>query len=511
MNDSIGNNILRGTLVITAVGVIAKLFSFLSEAILAAYLGTSSQSDAYYMVSSIQAVIYPMLNVGVWNVFLPVYKSHIARQEPEQAKFLANQALTFFTGISAAVVALLMLFAPLVVSLIAPGFQGDTRTLCIQLVRISAPMYVLIIAAAVYASMLQCHNKFLASQIREVMSHIPTILAALFLYRRFGIQVMAAALVAAGLLRLLIELPFVDWGYRFKPDLRFKSPEFTLILKRMPSALLSAGVVQLNTLVDKAMASMLPEGTVSSMNYGHKLMNVFSGLLSSAIATALYPQVVELIALEKREELSRLLTKILAFFAILMVPVTLACGLFRRELVSAVFQRGAFDAGSTLQTSDVFGLYCLGLFFIACSTVFDNVFYGHGNTKTPVYISLGQLGVNVGLNLILIQLWGINGLALATSLSAAVSFALRMLAVRRYVSLRARSLVVTCLKVLLASGLACMAPRVLFWLAPVNKYLTLFLSAGMGGGLYLLCLRLLGVSELKELVNQLLRKRRKTG
>ena len=259
------------------------------------------------------------------------------------------------------------------------------------------------------------------------------------------------------------------------------------------------------------MASMLTEGTVSSMNYGHKLMNVFSGLLSSAIATALYPQVVELIALEKREELSRLLTKILAFFAILMVPVTLACGLFRRELVSAVFQRGAFDAGSTLQTSDVFGLYCLGLFFIACSTVFDNVFYGHGNTKTPVYISLGHLGVNVGLNLILIQLWGINGLALATSLSAAVSFALRLLAVRRYVSLQARSLVVTCLKVLLASGLACMAPRVLFWLAPVNKYLTLLLSAGMGGGLYLLCLRLLGVSELKELVNQLLRKRRKTG
>ncbi len=499
-HKSIGSRIFRGATIIVAVGILAKITSLIVEAILAAYLGTTYKSDAYYMVASIQNVIYPMLSIGIWKVFLPLYKGHVAKGENELADGLTNKSLSFFTAISAAVMVLLFALAPLAVSVVAPGFKGETRELCIKLTRISSPMYVFIIAAAIYASVLQCHDRFLGSQIREVASHIPTIIAAVFFYKKFGIEAMAVALVAAAVLRLLIELPFVNWGYRFKPDFGFKTPEFVLMLKRLPSALISAGVAQLNTLVDKAMASTQPTGTISALNYGHKLMNVFSGLLSAAISTAMYPQMIELITLDKKKELASLVAKIVNIFCILMLPITLACVLFRSELVSAAFERGAFDHSSTLLTSSVFALYSLGLFFVACNTVISNIFYGHGDTRTPMIISCLNLVINVVLNLIFMKLWGVNGLALATSVSAMMTFFMRMKAAGKYITLHKRDMLVTAAKVLVSGAVACFVPRTLFWLVSANRYLVLIASAVIALPVYLVLIRLFRVRELSDLI-----------
>ena len=501
MDNSIGKRVFRGTVIIVLIGVLAKLTAFITEAILAAYLGTNYKSDAYYMVSSIQQVVYPMLSVGIWKVFLPIYKEKITTGHNDQAYELTNKAISFFTIISIAVVVLIMILTGSVVSVVAPGFEGETRALCIKLVRISAPMYTFIIASAVYASILQCHNKFLGSQIREVASHIPTIFAAILFYHRFGVEVMAAALVAGGAVRLLIELPFVDWGYGFKTDLGFRTKEFLTFLKRLPSALISEGVTQLNTLIDKAMASTLPEGTISSLNYGHRLMNVFSGLLSTAIATALYPQMIELIAMRKEEELSQLIVKIFNIFCLLMAPVTMACVFFRTELVSAVFERGSFTAESTALTSGVFALYSIGILFIACNTIITNLFYGYGNTKTPMYISIANLAINVVLNIILIRLWGVNGLASATSLSAISTFFVRVKAAEKYVKLDNMKMVITAAKVLMASTAACLIPRAIFWMHPMNKYVVLIISAVVGMTVYMVIIKALRVTEINDLIN----------
>lgn len=509
MDHSIGKKVFRGTVVIVLIGILAKITSFIAEAVLAAYLGTTYQSDAYYMVNSIQMVVYPMLSVGIWKVFLPIYKEKLTHGLGEEATALTNKVITFFSIVSFVAVGLLILLAGPVVSVVAPGFEGDTKALCIKLVRISAPMYFFIISAAIYASILQANNKFLGSQIREVASHIPTILAAVFFYKRFGIEAMAIALVVGGAVRLLIELPFVNWGYRFRPDFKFRSHEFSLMLKRLPSALISEGVVQLNTLIDKMMASTLPEGTISALNYGHKLMNVFSGLLSTAIATALYPQMIELIALKKEEELSRLVVRIIDIFCLLMIPVTLACVLFRTELVAAVFQRGEFTAESTALTSGVFALYSIGIFFIACNTVITNLFYGYGNTKTPMFISIANLVINVALNLGLIYIWGVNGLALATSLSAVITFFIRIKAAEKYVKLDNKKMIVTAAKVLLAACVACFMPRVFFWFFPINKYAVLAISFVIGAALYIVGIKLLKVTEIHDLIGLVKKKLKK--
>lgn len=497
-----GSRIFRGTVIIVLVAIVAKFASFIVEAILASYLGTTYRSDAYYMVSSIQQVVYPMLSVGIWKVFLPVYKDKMAKDNLDGADSIANKIITFFTLFSFIIAILLFVFSDTVVSIVAPGFQGETKSLCVQLVRISTPMYVFIIAAAVYASMLQCHEKFLGSQIREVASHIPIILVAIFFYTTFGVQALAVALVLGSILRLIIEFPFVDWGYKFKVDFKFKCEEFTFILKRLPSALISEGVTQLNTLIDKIMASTLPEGTVSGLNYGNKLMNVFSGLLSSAIATAMYPKMIELIALNRKNELNDLLIKILNIFSLLMIPVTVACIFFRKELVTVVYSRGSFGLESVQLTAGIFAFYCLGLFFVACNTVINNVFYSYGDTKTPMYVNVVNLVCNVTLNLVLIHFIGINGLPLATSLSSILSFSVSLFFIKKSYVFNFHSMLVVNIKVIVASLLACFIPKKIISVFDINVYLDLIIAAIIGMIIYFVLISVLRIDEIDDLVGR---------
>ena len=239
------------------------------------------------------------------------------------------------------------------------------------------------------------------------------------------------------------------------------------------------------------------------------LFAVFSGLLSSAIATAMYPQMIELISLKKQEELNNLIVKIVNLFCVLMIPATFACFLFRTEMVAAVFQRGAFDENSTTLTSNVFALYCIGLFFIACNTVLSNIFYGNGDTKTPMAISLANLFINVVLNILFIQSLGVNGLALATSLSAIVTFIIRILASKKYIKLNLKKIGITGIKVLLATVVACFIPRIIFWRYPTNIYVILIVSAIIGAILYYALMKILKVQEINDLIGMFKKKLKK--
>ena len=497
---STAGKIINGSLIIIAVSILAKFASFIAESINANYLGSDWRSDAFYTISSIQSVIYPMLSIGISKVFLPVYKRHLAAGEPGKADILANRMITFLAINTAAIIALMMIFSEAVVSVVAPGFDEKTSTLCAELVRISSPMYLFIIFASTYSAMLHCHNRFFGSQIREVVSHIPPILCAL-LYRRLGaengIRAMAVSLLVGAMCRLIIELPFVNWKYRYKPDFSFREPEFKQTIAKLPPALVSACITELNHLVDRMMASSFAEGAISALHYASKLNNVFRGLLSTAVATAFYPQMVEMITLGEKEKLTRVVLKILNIFCILMIPVTLGCIAFRQPAIEAVYQRGKFTADNTAVTAPIFALYSIGLLFSACSAVLSNVFYGHGDTKRPMYISIIGLGINIGLNLLFSHLMGVKGLALATSVSAAIGMLIRILFVRKYLCVAWLKEGLTMLKILLAAAASVGAAY--FITKPItNCYLLLITAVVVCAGIYLLLTKLMRIETVND-------------
>ena len=500
------NRMASGTIVIFTISLLSRLISFITDAILAAILGVGIESDAYYMVSGIQQVIFPMISIGIWKVFLPYYKSKITEKDFLGVDLIADKTITFFELISLCLVLFLVFFSDIIVMIVAPGFDESTHQLSAKLIRISAPKYLLIAASAIYASMLQARERFFASQIREIASYIPTIIAALFFYHKFGIEALAIALVIGGCLRLLIEIPFVNWKYHFKPNVLFRDHDFMKMLRRLPSALIAQGVRQLNTLVDKVVASFLPIGSVTGLSYGTKINHVFSGLLSSAITTAIFPQIIEMASLKKEKDLGLLIKKTVNLFSVLIVPISVACASYSSQIVSLVFKHGNFDEQSVYVTAGVFMLYSLSLYSDAVIEVLINVFYAYGDTKKTMYMSILSLLLNAGLNFLFVSLMGINGLPLGTSLSSMYIMLVYVYYIRQHIQVDWSQCGNLFGKILLSSIVA-IVPASYFIKAYIpNAFFCILTAIIVSVSLYFLAIRALKIKEYRDLFNTLLSK-----
>ena len=236
-------------------------------------------------------------------------------------------------------------------------------------------------------------------------------------------------------------------------------------------------------------------------------MNVFSGMISTAISTAVYPSIIQYIAQKEDEKLRTLLRNVLCALMFFIIPISIFCYLFATEMVTVAFQRGAFDATATSLTAGVFVGYCLGMLFLGISTVVTNVFYAYGDTKITMHISIVEIALNVVFDLLFVKFWGVAGLALATSVSAMICLAIRMVYLKKYIRVGYRSSFVEGLKIFALSVGACLPPYIIVTkIIHPNVYFSLFASITASIVIYMVLAYALHIKTL-DFVRRLLRSR----
>lgn len=499
--------LIKNTMIILVISIVAKICSFLWEALLAAKLGTSYQSDALYMILGIFNIIFPILDIGIWKLFLPIYKQKMVKESVKNADEFANKFETLFLIISILLVLFIIILSKPIVYLIAPGFSAELKEITIRYLKLSAPMYLLMSSSSLVGAILQCHGKFFGSQIREVASHLSKIIFFLFCYHFLGIYSAIIAYIIGSILRLLIQLPFIDWKYKFKFDFNFKDKKIIELLRSLPSVAITAAIAQINSLIDKMIASNAVEGAISCLNYGNKLVNVFSGMITTALATAVYPNMAEYAAKKDGKKMSEELKKILIISIVVIVPITFFCFFFANEIVTIVFQRGKFNAESTFLTSNIFKYYSIGMLFSGLTTILTNVFYVYGDTKTTLKVSILNVVLNIIFNIIFYHYFGIIGLAFATSLSTIICYYIRLSLLKKYVKIDYYSINIESVKVLISSILACLISYFIFNFIKINLLLKLVFCAIIMGTCFISFGFFLKIKSIQILKNILLKKR----
>lgn len=434
------NQLLSGSLAVFSALIICKISAFLQDMIIAANLGATELGDAFNTVNGIQDTIYPMLAVGISQVFLPAYKSLLIKKGQEKADTLANYAIVFFTILSIIIVLLLVVFASQVVSVVVPGFSQEQKNVIARLVQISAISYTFTCIASIYSSILIAHSNFFASEIRGLFTHIPIIIAAVIFYDRYGLDALAYALIIASIMRLVVLLPFLHKGYKFNLFNSVSLEYAKSLLSKLPAAFVSSGVIQLNTLVDKMMASTLAVGSISCLNYGTRVYMVLQELLANVLATSSYPQIIELIAKNELEKLEILIRKITLVIFFVTVPVSIGGIVYSRQIIDFVFVRGAFTIDMGEITASVFGAYLLALSFSSLNGIFNNIYFGFGDTKSPMTFNILNLMLNIVFNFIFMRFWGLHGIALATSLASLICFITRFYFIQGKLKIKIRYL-----------------------------------------------------------------------
>ena len=506
---------LKHFAIVGSVLILSKLTAFITEIVLAYRLGAGAEADAFNTLFTLHYLLYPLISIGIWKVFLPQYVSLKTVEGTRAADAYANKLITVFFFIALAFSFFLYFGSNAIVSAIVPGFDESRHDMAVVLVQLASPQYVFVIVAAIFSVMLQAHKQFFGSQIREIATYVPLLLVLAFFYQDLGVNSLAIAILVGSICRFLIQLPFINWDYKFRPDFDWINQETRFFLKALPLVMLVCAVDQINQLVTKVYASHLELGAISVLTYATRLNNAFGTLLGVTIGTVLFPRISEVLSDGNQEVIHQYIRNVVLAFCFVLFPLTLFCQVYASDLVSFVFFRGAFSVEAFHKTSTIFALLAFGMLATNLFVVLNNIFYAKKDLKTPLVLATIMLLANFSLCHFLNPYFGLSGLAVANVVAANVGLIALLFVLRDALFEAWRTLLIELFKIGLATFVTLWITMVVVDITTVKDSFTRILIAGtMGAIFYLFLLYVLRFKALyvfkENLLSKMGRKNAKT-
>lgn len=432
--------VVRATGIIGSATLLSRIFGYVRDMVLAALLGTGMVSDAFFVAFTIPNLLRRLFAEGALTIaFIPVFTDYLEKRGRQEAFAMAGSALRLLTVIMLGVTLAGILLSPAIVHVVGLGWVGDQPDkveLTITLTRIMFPYVFFVCLVALCMGILNALGHFAAPALSPVLLNIAMIVAlavvaALSDDNLLRVKVLAWGVVAGGFMQLLMQLPFlIKSGIGFWKKASLYHPGLKKVALLMLPAVFGAAVYQVNIIVGRMLATMLPEGSVSYLYYADRLVQFPLGVFAISGAMAVLPSL-------SRQAANRDYAAVIDTFGYSMrltffitLPAMVGLIVLRKPIVALLFQRGQFDDQAVLLTAQALLLYAIGLWAVSAVRIVVSVFYALSDTRTPVRVAVIATLANIVFSLALMGPLSHGGLALATSLAAFLNFGLLMLALQ---------------------------------------------------------------------------------
>jgi putative peptidoglycan lipid II flippase len=430
------NSITVAAALVAISSLASRVLGVLRDRILAGQFGAGRELDIYYAAFKIPDLVYNLIILGALSAgFIPIFTSLIKNFKCERTdncdpktenKDAWNLASNIFTilFIGLAVLSFLgIIFAPFLMRFIAPGFSEADKTLTASLTRIMflSPLFLGI--SGIFGGILQSFKRFFVYSIAPIFYNLGIILGAIYLVGPWGLTGLAWGVVFGAILHLAVQIPTVySLGFRYCFRLAWDDINMRQIFRMMVPRTMSLAISQLNLVVITALASGLTSGSLAIFNFANNLQSFPIGIFGVSFAIAAFPALSEAAHDKKRlaASFSQAFRQILFF----IVPATVLIIILRAQIIRVILGTGNFDWQDTVLTMNTLGFFALSLFAQATVPLLVRVFYARHNSKTPFYLGLITVAINIILSLLLAPKMGVAGLALAFSIAGIVNFLL---------------------------------------------------------------------------------------
>lgn len=491
------------TIILILTTIFAKVLGFGRELTLASVYGASAMSDAYVVAFSIPTILFAGVGSAILTSYISVY-THLRRRQPQALAQFNNDATSLVFLLSAAMLVLFWVLDRPIVRLFAVGFQGETLELAVVLSRLMMLSILFIGVYYILQGYLQICGSFFAVGMISVPLNLFVILSIVFSRHTHYTWLGWGVVLGYAASWLMLHLAARRKGYTYRPSFAFGSPPVRQLVMMVFPIFLGKTITQLNTMIDRTVASTLPEGSVSALSYGNRIIGFVTAVFVVSVATALFPHLSNLSAIRNLDKLKSTFVTSAGILSYIVLPISAGAILFAREIVALLFLRGAFTPYDVERTAQVVIFYAIGLLAFSIKDVMLGVFYALQDTVTPTVNSIVALLLNTLLNLVLVRVMAHSGLALATSISGIVTLGMLLICLRRKIGpLGLRRFFVSLGKMLLATaGMAAVAWGAYQGLFSWSGSLPLSLvgAVGAGAAVYLLLGLLLRIEELGLLV-----------
>ncbi|MGO4572849.1 murein biosynthesis integral membrane protein MurJ [Microvirga sp. 2TAF3] len=437
--------------------LVSRLTGFIRDVVIAAVMGTGPIADAFVVAFKIPNNFRQIFSEGAFNnAFLPTYARVLETEGEAPARSFASRMTTLMLIVQIGLLALAFLAMPVVVNLLAPGFTEDPAKfdLAVTLTRITFPYLLFITLVTILSAVLNAHERFAVAAASPVLLNLSLIvaLALAFLFPNAG-YAAAWGITISGVL----QLGLVWWDarrQRIAPGIEMprSDPAMKSFFKTLGPAVIGSAGVQIAIFADTIIASFLPTGAVSSLYYADRIYQLPLGVIGIAAGTVLLPEMSRRIAGGDITGAHAAQNRAVGLTLALAAPFLVAFVAMPDLIMTALFQRGAFDAQAASRAGAALAAYSIGLPAAVLIRSALASFYSRADTVTPLYASLTAVAVNVLLKIVLMGPFGVVGLALGTALGVWVNLILLfVLAHRRGWNDPSSSLIRTCIAVAAAS------------------------------------------------------------
>jgi len=434
--------VFRSAGVASAAVLTSRVSGLVREGAMARMFGAGSAYDAFLIGFRIPNLARDLFAEGALSAaFVPIFVEYLQNKGKEEAAHLANLVATAILVVGGGLCALGVLASPWLVHILTSGWvhaAPQKYAQAVVLTQIMFPFLLLVALAAQVMGMLNALNQFAVPAFSSTVFNLGSIAIGAALGFWLGphiglapISGMAIGVVIGGALQLVFQLPSL-WreGIRFHFAVDLQHPGLRRIVALMGPGIIGNATVQINVVVTTILATLISDpvrgldGPVAWLGYAFRFMQLPLGLFGVAIATATLPAIGKSAASDDTIEFRETLARSLGLTFLLTIPSAVGLILMGRSMIGLVYEGANFKAYDTSQTTLALSCYALGLVGYSAIKVLSPAFYALGDARTPMYLSLASVAVNVGLCWLLAFHWSMGqaGLALATALVANINF-----------------------------------------------------------------------------------------
>jgi putative peptidoglycan lipid II flippase len=414
--------ILKKTIQMSISTLISRCLGLIREILLARFLGAGAAADAFNTAFMLPNTLRKIFAEGALTAALsPTLVMLLRKEGKHNANALTTLTFVIIQGILIVLCILISLFAPAIVWLSAPGFSPEQIVRTTGLARVLIFFIIFASASALLASALQAAQRFFVPANSQVLMNLLFIAQlGLALYYKLPLVFLAWSILFDGIVLVLAHvIAYKTAGLAFERPTPETRAWFSQVMKKFIPCLITAGSMEISLVIDRMMASYLPEGSISLLSYSSAFLRVPLGVFIGGFATILLPRLAHVNIYAPRR-LGYYFTESIKLTAWVIIPSMLLMIAFSYKIFSTFLLSKNFTIHDAIQASRLLNAFSVGLFFFALNKIAINVFYALHDTLTPTIITLVGTLCNTGLNYLFMKTYGAEGIAFATSCAAAV-------------------------------------------------------------------------------------------
>ena len=425
LDSSVNRSIFRAASLVAFAGVFVKIIATFKEFIVAGVYGRSDAMDAFLIAFLIPNLLINLIAESMNQALIPTLVKVRELEGRENAQRLLSSSMLWITLLLGGSTLILALSAHGLFPLLAAHFPAAKLALTERLFYALLPVVLLTGLATNCTAVLNTLDHFAWPAVAPVVTPLAIILAAYFFGAHFGIWAIVYATVAgSALYAILMSWMMNSHGYKFRLTWHGQSEATREVMQQYGPVFLSGLVASGGLLVDQSMAAWLPAGSVSALVYASRFVAVLLTLLAGAVSSAVVPYFSQLIAHRDWSGCRETMRSWVWITALISIPLTLILMAVAYPLIRLAFQHGAFKATDTAVVAPVMIMYAIQIPFYVVSRVFYRFIVAMRRTDLVFYCGAINLVLDIVLNIILMRLMGVAGIALATSLWMVSTFVL---------------------------------------------------------------------------------------